>query len=340
MKQKLVLVAGGLVSILSLYWVFKDVNLRQIADAFRSFNILWLIPSLFFFYWSMYLRGVRWALFFRPHHVLTGSQLFRPIMIGFAFNSIMPARVGEFVRAFYVGQKEKTGVPTALATILTERIFDAVTLLASLGISFALLPPIDESLEVDFWGFKLKGTMLKPIIQEIVILCIILVVGVIVFMIPAVQRLAIRIVRTIPAIGGGLGNFVEGVARGLDSVKGIGNVSIIIFYSILMWGLIALSNMVLAYGFLGLQMNFLHAMATMSLVAVFIAIPAAPGYWGLFEAGVIFSLTVLGLKHDDSIAIAYAIIMHLVQFVPIVVIGLIFAAQSQVKLSKIDPHTH
>ena len=55
MKQKIVLVLGLAISGVCLYWVFKDVEPEQIFSAFKSFNLLWLIPSLFCFYWSMYL---------------------------------------------------------------------------------------------------------------------------------------------------------------------------------------------------------------------------------------------------------------------------------------------
>lgn len=340
MKKKIALVLGFVVSIASFYLVFRNVDFRQLKSAFLSFNLVWLIPCLFFFYFSMYLRAVRWALFFRPHHVLSARRLFRPMMIGFAFNNVLPSgRIGEVVRAFIVGKREKTGLPTALATIVTERIFDGVTLLIALAISLALMPPIDPAMTVSFWGFEVRGADIGPFVRSIVVGCIVLVVGVLIFLIPAVPRLAVRIIYGLPLLDADykkpLAGFVEGVARGFESVRDVRVLAGIVGYSLAIWALIALSTLTLSYGFPEIEMNYIHALALMALIAVFIVIPAAPGYWGLFEAGAIFSLIVMDIQHDQSISAAYAIVLHLTQYLPIVAVGLLFAAQDQVRVTKI-----
>ncbi|MBI3736222.1 flippase-like domain-containing protein, partial [Candidatus Sumerlaeota bacterium] len=120
MKQKITLLLGAAVSVGCLYWVFKDVDFKQFAQALKSINPLWLCASLALFYWSMYLRAVRWGLLFKPALDLNGRRLFRPIMICFAFNSIMPGRVGELVRALFVSKRENTGLPMAFATVVSE----------------------------------------------------------------------------------------------------------------------------------------------------------------------------------------------------------------------------
>lgn len=339
MKQKIALALGFAVSIASLFYVFSGVDFALLWQALRTFNWLWLLPTLALFYWSMYLRGVRWGLLFRPNYDLSGRRMFRPIMIGFAFNNILPSgRVGEVVRALYVGKREKTGLPTALATIVTERLFDGVTLLACLGGSIALLPPIGPEVTVEFWNFEIQGEMFEPYARAIVRGCAALILAVGIFMIPATPRLMVRAVGALPVLSAEFKEMgrriIEGVARGFDSIREPKTLLLVVFYSLAIWGLVAASNLLLAYGFVGLTMNYFHALAILGLTAVFIVIPAAPGYWGLYEAGVIFALKVLAIEDDPSVAAAYAIVMHLVQFVPIVVIGLIFAAQSQVRVSR------
>ena len=101
--------------------------------------------------------------------------------------------------------------------------------------------------------------------------------------------------------------------------------------------------MTVAWGF-GMKMNLAQAEAQMVITAIFITIPAAPGYWGLFEAGIIFSSLVLGVvtAGQQSLALAYALVVHLVQYIPLVVMGLIFAWQLQMKpagLAEIEMET-
>jgi glycosyltransferase 2 family protein len=338
MKQKLALMVGGLVSGVALYLVFRDVRFDELTQALRSFESVWLIPSLVLFYWSMYLRGARWAWFFERPNSLNGRRLFAPLMIGFAFNCILPGRVGEPVRAFSVSRREKIGFPSALATILTERIFDAATLLAFLAISLSLLPKIDPSVEIEFWGYEVKGSMLADLLGNMIRLSAVLVLGVIVFMIPWVQRLCIAIPYKIPILPPRfqdmLSKFVQDLSRGFTAIRNPVNLVVIVGYSIAIWGLAVASTQVLAYGFEGMDMSFLEAMAVVSLAAVFILIPAAPGYWGLFEAGVLFTLTVFAVQPNESVGTAYALTLHLVQYIPILLIGLVLAAQSQIRLAQ------
>lgn len=338
MKQKIALIIGALVSLGSFYLVFQKVNFSELGKALTSFNIIWLVPALVIYVVSLYVRALRWALFFRPRFRLSGHKFFRPTMIGFAFNQILPSgRVGEFVRAFYVAKKEKTGLPTALATIVTERIFDGLTLLGLLALSFALMPPIDPDVRSEFWGFTLTGARLQPLIREIEIGCAVLAGGVLLFLIPAVPRFFIGLVEGFPGLPAGfkksLAGFIQGVAHGFESVREPKVLAAIVAYSLLLWGLIAMTSYVLARGFADIPMSFIQSLAVMALVAVFIIIPAAPGYWGLFEAGILFSLKVLNIQQDSSISAAYAIVLHLLQFLPVVAIGLTFAAQDQVRVS-------
>lgn len=177
--------------------------------------------------------------------------------------------------------------------------------------------------------------------NKIILGCAILVAGLIAFSIPAVPRFIVRVIHAAPGLPHGLARqlagIVEGVAMGFQSVRSVKTVLQIVAYSIVLWALIALSNQMLAKGFPEVPVNFVQATAIMSLIAVFIIIPAAPGYWGLFEAGVIFGLKVLRIQQDDSIGAAYAIVMHLVQFLPIVVVGLIFAVQDHIRIGTVIP---
>ena len=337
MRQRIVLLVGCVISAGSLYLVFRDVDFGELARAVGSFELVWLIPSGFFFYLSMYLRGARWAVLFRPDYRLSGVRLFRPLMIGFAFNSILPARVGEFVRAIYVGSREGTGFPLAMTTVVAERAIDGVTLLAFLGGALALLPDIDPNTRVAFWGVELGGETLDFCVRQTTRWSLGLVAAVVIFMIPAVPRGLARLLRSLPYLSAPAAETSAGLvlsaARGLEAIRSLRNLVIVLGYSILVWGLIAVSNLTLAYGFQGLEgMTVTHAFAIVALIAVFIIIPAAPGYWGLFEAGVIFGLKVFDIQHDESIGTAYALVLHLLQYVPIVAIGLFFAAQAQVRV--------
>jgi len=341
MKEKITFLFAGVFTAGCLYYVFRDVDLRELLNSILSVNPASAALSVALFYLSMYLRALRWGWLFRPNHNIPGKRLFRPLMICFAFNSILPGRVGEFVRAFYVGKKERTGVPAAMATVVSERIFDGVTLLGFLAIALFMLPPIDPEAQVKFGKFIVRGAQIQPLIQDIIIMCVILIAGVAALMTPQIQRWIVRILEGLPLVprrmSKRLVTIQQGVVKGFESIRTLKNLGAVVLYSLAVWILVAVADMVLAWGMRGVeQTSLLQAMAIMTLICVFIMIPAAPGYWGLYEAGVIFSLKVLGIQDDESLGAAYALVLHLTQFVPILVVGLIFAVKSQVKVKQIE----
>ena len=50
-----------------------------------------------------------------------------------------------------------------------------------------------------------------------------------------------------------------------------------------------------------------------------IALPQAPGFVGVFESAIVFTLLLYGV--DEGVALAYAIAYHVLTFVPITVLG-------------------
>lgn len=332
-KNHVMFGVGLIVTAVMLYLSTRNVSLQGFIGEMKNFHPIWLIPALLTFYYSMYLRAVRWGLFFRPHHDLKGYQVFRPLMVCFGFNCLFPARVGEVVRAWLVGTRNKTGVPTALATVVVERVIDAITLVGMLAFSLLVLPPMDPAMKVEVWGTSVSGDQFNHLKTKIVILSIVLVVGVIVFMLPLTQRLLHGSIKRLPASDGlkhKLRHLLDQFARGFHALQKPAVLAQIVFHSLALWVLVAFSNQMVAKGF-GLNMSLTQAMALMVIVAIFITVPATPGYWGLFEAGTIFTVMIFGNTTRQSQALAFALTLHLVQYVPIVVLGMLFAWQMQVK---------
>lgn len=335
-KKNIVFIVGCAISIALIAYFTRTIEWRKFGQALGGFNWWWLVPGLAAFYYSMYLRAVRWGLLFRPHYDIKGCQALPPLMVGFAFNSILPGRVGEFVRCLHIGKSQKTGVPAALATVVAERILDAVTLFGMLAIAFAVLPKIDPRIEVPIPGradLRLNAAKLNELIFGLTVLCVALVTGLIVFMFPWVQLMCIRLARRMqflpPRVRRFIARTIAQFARGFHALKEPAVMARIIFHSIVLWVLVGVSNLAIARGF-DLPMNLPQALALVTLIGIFILIPAAPGYWGLYEAGAIFSLTVMQVSSDVSVMFAYAVMIHLVQFLPIVAIGLWLSRKAQV----------
>jgi glycosyltransferase 2 family protein len=55
------------------------------------------------------------------------------------------------------------------------------------------------------------------------------------------------------------------------------------------------------------------------LIAIGVALPSAPGFFGIFELFAKAGLTIYGVRED--LAVAWAISFHFLSFIPITLIG-------------------
>ena len=106
---------------------------QKVADAFRQADYRTLpvmLLSLVAFYW---LKVVRWKLLLEPiGRYRPVRDLFPSTIIGFAFNNVLPAHLGEFVRVFVFSRQSGLSRTAVLSSIVLERIFDIIAILAFL----------------------------------------------------------------------------------------------------------------------------------------------------------------------------------------------------------------
>ena len=62
------------------------------------------------------------------------------VVVGYMANNLLPLRIGEVVRSYYVGEREGVSKTAALATILIERLMDALTLIVFVAVIAVFVP--------------------------------------------------------------------------------------------------------------------------------------------------------------------------------------------------------
>lgn len=332
-----VLVVGCLISVVAIWYATRGMQWSRFTGELARFNWLWLVPALAAFYFSMYLRAVRWGLLFRPSEQLTGRQTFSPLMIGFAFNSILPLRVGEVIRCVAVHRSRRTGIGKAFATVFAERVLDALALLGLLVIALTIVP-IDASVSYvfDLGGQQhvLDAAFVEGAVRSLLLVSVVLMVAVLLMMIPAVQHFGLRTIESLrflpPVVREKATHLFREFSIGFQALRTPATLVQIVIHTILLWVLVGVSNWAVAAGF-NIHMSFWQANAIVALIAVAILIPAAPGYWGLYEAGAVFGLLFLGVERERSVGLAFGLVTHMVQWLPIVVVGLLLAARENIR---------
>ena len=133
---------GLVVTIVCLVAALWGIEWNELKISFRNANYAslgTLTVLLAVFYW---LKAKRWSLLLQPLRRFRTGEVVPALMIGFMGNNVLPAHLGELVRVWVLGRQ--SGLPKAaiLSTVVLERVFDLVVVLAMLGGGLLLVPEI------------------------------------------------------------------------------------------------------------------------------------------------------------------------------------------------------
>jgi uncharacterized protein (TIRG00374 family) len=132
---------GVAVSALFLWLALRGLGLEEIGAALADANLWWLLPGIGVYFVGVWARAWRWHYLLGPVKAIPTRTMFPIVAIGYMGNNIYPARAGEVLRAVVLKRREGVPVSASLATIIIERIFDGVVMLAFV---FLNLPRLAE----------------------------------------------------------------------------------------------------------------------------------------------------------------------------------------------------
>ncbi|OEU47345.1 MAG: hypothetical protein BA861_02100 [Desulfobacterales bacterium S3730MH5] len=330
------LILGLLLSGIALYVTFVNIPLPELVGYLKTVNYWWVIPAVAIALMSFMIRVVRWQLLLTPVKKTGFWSAYHPLMIGFMLNCLLPARVGELARPAIFSKKERVSFSKVLATVSAERLFDVVVLLVSFVLVLAIVE-ISPTLDLTFGNYHLNRGTLEMIGVTTLRLCLGLTVCIVLVSAKRSQSLIKRTILRLPdlllfASGSSkekireklcvkLVKVVENVAVGFDLLKSPKKVGLCLGLSFLVWAVAGGSYYVMAFGCPGIELSFLEVYATMVILCIFISLPSAPGYWGLWEAGGVFGLLIFGVP--AKAAAGFTLTNHVFQMVPVIIVGLI-----------------
>ena len=128
-------------------------------------------------------------------------------------------------------------------------------------------------------------------------------------------------------------------ARGVQAIRHIKGFLVAMVTSLIFWTLNALSFYFLSLGSPGIDLSPIEICGVMVVICFFIALPSVPGFWGLWEAGGIFALSLFNIGNEK--AAGYILVNHAVQVFPVILIGLLSAVIASVnifQLGRVEPN--
>lgn len=335
---------------IALYLALRNVPLTDLFSYLLLIDYWWIIPTLVVILAIQILKAARWMLIIRSWGLaITLSRALQILMIAFMLNCILPGRIGELARPMMLIRENNFPFSSGIATVAAERVFDLVILLIFLICTLSIVT-IDPALDITFGNIHLNSETLNRIVSGMVKLLFLLLAVLIFFGFEKTRKKTTEILLTIsrrmPGSGTKLhsitGKTLEFIVRNInqfaDGLSLFRSPKSLVFFlaiSAVIWLCSALPYYLFAMGCPGVDLSFFQSLMVMVFICFFIALPSVPGFWGLWEAGGVFALTLLGIQGEA--AAGFILTNHAVQLFPVIVIGLYSAMASSINIFQIKP---
>ena len=307
---------GIAISAVIVWLLVRAIDLGRTAEALMQADYRWLIPAGVAYLVSMALRAARWQTIFSAVQPVRFRSILSVTMIGFMGNMILPARLGEFIRAYLIGRKENVSSSTSLATIVIERLFDGFTIILIL---VAIIFIADLPAGFEAWAGKVRAGAIgsAAFYGLILAFCVALKTYT-----DSMLGIARRVCSPLPRRWANkLLALLERFADGLAAIKANRQLVAVSLWSVTLWIIIALSHYPVFLAF-HLDLPLQAAFLLMVFQAFAVMLPSSPGYIGTFHLGTITALKVYGVESD--VALSLAIVLHLGTFAITVAPGILF----------------
>lgn len=316
---------GLIITGFALWLAFRSYSYREVAEALKAPNYWWLLPNLSLGFLAMLMQALRWRTLLLPLTRVPVKEVFVANSIGLLVNNILPFRLGEYVRILVISQDNRRLTNSSLmATVLLERlVFDLGMLAVIVAVSVVFVP--------------IRGP-LNPAIPVIVALgC--LIVLVLMIAIAAVRpKTAIALVALLlPFVSvkrcGPFRRSLIDFAEQLSFLRRKVSILRLIFQTILIWVLMAMSVYCLFKSF-AFVLPITASVVFLAAVVLAMFLPSLPGHIGTYHLAAVLTLTAYGITNANGRA--FAIVIHLLQFIPTTAIGTLFLLRRNLMLGALS----
>jgi hypothetical protein len=314
---------GLVISVVFLYLAFREIDYWALWQTIRTIRFWWLLPGLAVYFVGVLVRTWRWQYLVKPLKKVSIATLFPIINIGYMGNNVFPLRMGEVLRAVVLKRREDVAISGTLATIVVERIFDAVVIVGFVLLNLGQL----VTLPGDGAFSQLGGLAAWAVAVFLAGLAVFTLIAM--FPKSALRMIHGLIDRLVPerwreGVIGVADRFLDG----LMSLRSPKDALMILLTSVLIWlletGLYWSVNQTL-----GLDLNFAQLMLLNGVVNLVLLIPAAPGGLGTFDAAGRAMLEAFAIPAEP--ALGFTLVLRIALWVPITLVGAVYFVREGLK---------
>lgn len=319
---------GIAVSVFFMALLFRKIDFNQLWSALVRVDYRYILLAVVFTFISYYLRAVRWHYILIPEKRIPISSLYPVTIIGYMANNLLPARLGEFVRAYILAQQEGLKTPTVFASLVIDRLFDGFTVMLMLLLTIFTLR-LPQGMSDAETVLRTGGAVTFVLYAGVVVFLFLLKRQTVrtlawtgVLLRPFPQKLSDRLIPL-------LGSFIGGIRI---SFKG-GHVAALLTSSLSVWVFCVLPVDMVLQGF-GIHLPITASMFILVLLVFAVMVPASPGYIGTYHYACFKGLSAFGIP--ESTAVSIALVIHAAGFFPVIISGLYYLWKNKLSLNELQ----
>ncbi len=318
------------VGFFSAWFGAARIDFDQLGVVLTQVHYQYLILGVVLLLLSLFSRAQRWRILLQP--VAPGLHywpVYVAMNVGYMINNILPLRMGEILRAYYLGKSENLSKSSALATIVVERLIDAMAILILLCVTLfffpfpewirngliyvgggvlLLLAFLIALLVNTGWTLKLVSKLLKPF----------------------PRKLSEGILQVIESFSGGL----EILRSSHHYLTILGHTLFLEITYILSVFLTLLAFDLVSPQYAAIYSNpLLTSAVLLVIITIGIGLPSAPGAVGTFHGIVAFGVSLFGVNAETALGVA--IVLHLANYIPLTLLGLICFWSQHLRFSEV-----
>jgi len=292
------LALGAILAGVLLYYSLRGIDWSQVWVTLSHADVKYILAWLAIVTVSLFLRASRWRVLLTSEGPVQVSTAFWATAAGYFGNNFLPARAGELVRTLMISARTGMSKSFVLTTALSERIFDAITLVGIAAIVLLTLP-------IKPGWFSHAATPFSIIglggIAAIVLL-------------PKLEPLWASILRKLPlpsTLTEKLIGIMEQVLVGIRAFHDWRRLSLFLSFTGVIWFCDSVTAVMGMYA-LGMNISFAVAFLLITGLALGSALPSTPGYVGIYQFVAVSVLVPFGFSKTD--AVAYIVLFQGLQF--------------------------
>jgi len=290
-----------LASVVLIIFALKDFDFLKFKHAYENMIFSYLIFASLLLMLVVYLRALRWKLLLNENQ-LNINDLFKGQLIGYFGNNILPLRIGELMKAYYIGNKYNKSTSNIFGSVILERIFDF------LGLFFLLLLLLNSNL---------KSIIFDHFYYGLIIILVMVFIGMGISYFHNYKKNS-------SSIKAKMNTIISNIFDGFASLNN-NNIFPSIILTLFIWFIYVMEVYIVQSAFnLGLSIN--HTIFILFVSSISMILPGMPGNFGTFEGAVIYCFILFGNYGIYNITddFGFAFMLHLVSFIPYTIFGFIY----------------